>query len=211
LFVKDWRTVWGNEFIACTANKLAALTGMRASEVLGLKGEYVFDDHIYLCAQFDRYGYRETKTKDKHNIPLVPSMIADLRELMKANGKGFLFSDNGGAKPISHKVFIKGFYRALQKIGMSKTEIKERGLCLHAWRHFCNTELQKAGLTIPQVQAVTGHKTERMTEWYSHFDASEFAEVPKVQNSLLGIGDEPPKQDHTGGLRLVKPLVQKTA
>jgi hypothetical protein len=61
------------------------------------------------------------------------------------------------------------------------------------------------------VQAVTGHHTDRMTEWYSHFNATEFAQVPKVQNSLLGIVEEPPKQDNPGGLHLVKPPVQQTA
>jgi integrase len=211
LFVGDWKTVWGNDLVVCAANKLAALTGMRSSEVLGLKGEFVFDDHIFLCNQYDRYGYRPTKTKEKHNIPLVENMVADLKELMKANGKGFVFSADGGVTPISHKILIKGFYRALGKIGMEKAEIKKRGLCLHAWRHFCNTELQKAGLSIRQVQAVTGHKSQRMTDWYSHFDASEFAEVPKVQNSLLGIEEEKPKPDNAGGLHIVKQAVQQTA
>jgi integrase len=75
LFVNDWRRVWENDRISYTANKLAALTGMRASEVLGLRGGFVYDDHIYLCKQFDEYGYRDTKTKDKHNIPLPSELI----------------------------------------------------------------------------------------------------------------------------------------
>jgi integrase len=33
LFVDDWRSVWDNDLLRCTANKLAALTGMRCSEV----------------------------------------------------------------------------------------------------------------------------------------------------------------------------------
>ena len=70
LFVGNWNKVWEGDRISCTANKLAALTGMRASEVLGLKGAFVYEDHIYLCKQYDEYGYRDTKTKDKHNIPL---------------------------------------------------------------------------------------------------------------------------------------------
>jgi integrase len=219
LFVKDWRRVWENDLVMCTANKLAALTGMRASEVLGLRGEYVFERHIFLCAQYDQYGYRPTKTKDKHNIPLVPEMIAELNELKSVNGEGFLFSEDGGATPINYKRLLNGYYKALKNIGMTETEIKKRGLCLHAWRHFCNTELQKAGLTIQQVQAVTGHRSERMTEWYSHFDASEFAEVPKVQSELLGLGTEPPKPDKPDekerypakGLHILKVPDQQTA
>ena len=193
LFVKDWRKVWNNDLVICAANKLAALTGMRSSEVLGLRGEYVFDDHIYLCAQYDRYGYRPTKTKDKHNIPLVPAMIADLKELMRVNGQGYVFSLDGGTTPIDHRRLLRGYHAALKNIGMTETEVSKRGLCFHAWRHFCNTELQKAGLTVQQVQAVTGHRSDRMTEWYSHFNALEFSEVPKVQSELLGIASETPQ------------------
>ncbi|MDR1862495.1 MAG: site-specific integrase [Treponema sp.] len=87
LFVKDWKRVWNDDPVVCGANKLAALTGMRCSEVLGLTGEYVFEGNIFLNAQFDEYGYRETKTKIKHHIPLAEEVITGLRELMNVNGK----------------------------------------------------------------------------------------------------------------------------
>jgi integrase len=185
LFVEDWKKVWEKDLLRCTANKIAALTGMRCCEVLGLRGEYVYDDHIFLCGQFDEYGYRETKTKIKHHIPLTAELVKDLRALMKVNGQGFIFSVNGGATPISRQVLFKGLIKALVNIGISKVEQKERGLNIHAWRHFCNTELQKAGLTVQKVQAVTGHKSERMTEHYTHFDPLDFGEVPKIQAALL--------------------------
>jgi site-specific recombinase XerD len=88
MFVKDWKTVWNNDLVLCAANKPTILTGMRCSEVLGMWGEYVFDDHIFLFAQYDEYGYRETKTKVKHHIPLTGEAIADLK---KADG-----SERGG-------------------------------------------------------------------------------------------------------------------
>jgi integrase len=190
LFVGDWRRVWDNDRISYTANKLAALTGMRASEVLGLKGGFVYEDHIYLCKQYDEYGYRDTKTKDKHNIPLPKEMIDDLLELRAMNGEGFIFSLDGGATPVCRKTMYRDFHRALWNIGISEDEIAERHLHLHGWRHFFNTELLKGGLTIPQTQAVTGHKSDRMTEWYLHFDPNEFAQARKVQEGLLQ-ADEP--------------------
>jgi integrase len=185
LFVGDWRRVWDNDHISYTANKLAALTGMRASEVLGLKGCFVYGDHIYLCKQFDEYGYRDTKTKDKHSIPLPENLINDLLELKRMNGEGFVFSLDGGATPICRRTMYDDFHRALKNIGMSEDEITERHLHLHGWRHFFNTELLKGGLTIPQAQAVTGHKSERMTEWYFHFDATDFVKAKQVQEALL--------------------------
>jgi integrase len=189
LFVEDWKRVWDNDRISYTANKLAALTGMRASEVLGLKGGFVYADHIYLCKQYDEYGYRDTKTKDKHNIPLPFDMIKDLEELRVMNGEGFVFSLDGGATPVCRKTMYQDFHRALRNIGISDDEISERHLHLHGWRHFLNTELLKGGLTIPQTQAVTRHKSDRMTEWYLHFDPNEFAQARKVQETLLTPAD----------------------
>jgi integrase len=178
---------------------------MRSGEVLGLRGEYVFDDHIYLCRQYDEYGYRDTKTKNKHNIPLPADMIAELKELMVMNGRGFLFSLNGGGEPICRKTMYGAFHRALLKIGLSRENISGRGLCLHAWRHFCNTELLKAGVSVVKVQSMTGHKSDRMTEWYTHFDPNEFNEIREAQERLLcsdsgrdSMGGKPAQDAKTG-------------
>jgi integrase len=209
IFVKDWRKVWDDDMVVCYANKIAALTGMRCSEVLGLRGEYVYDDHIFLCGQHDEYGYRDTKTKIKHHIPMAPELIADLRKLMQLNWNGYLFSLDKGATPISRKTMYNGFTAAVRNIGMTDKEVSDRGLNLHAWRHFCNTELQKAGLSIPMVQAVTGHKSNRSTELYTHFDPSEFGEVPKVQAALLKNDKEKPVKGRPD-LKLVKMAKQES-
>ena len=204
LFAGGWKKAWNNDLLLCTAHKLAALTGIRCCEVLGLRGEYVFDDHIYICAQHDnKYGYRDTKTKTKHHIPLTREVIADLKKLKEVNGEGYLFSLTGGDKPVSRKHIWSGLRKALNNIGIADEEIKERGLNVHAWRHFCNTELQKAGLTIQKVQAVTGHKSEGMTERYTHFDPMDFGEVPEIQAALLA-GKPEEKNADRPALALVK-------
>jgi len=210
LFGSKWSEAWNNDFLMCTANKLAALTGIRCCEILGLKGEYVFDDHIYICAQYDgKYGYRETKTKTKHHIPLTKEVIADLRKLMVSNENGYVFSENGGETPLKRDQIYHGLKMALKKIGISPKEAKERGLNVHAWRHFCNTELQKAGLTTQKVQAITGHRTMQMTEHYTHFDPMDFGEVPQIQADLLKMCDD--KLDKRPALTLVKmPAKEKT-
>jgi len=207
LFSDDWKKVWNNDLLLCTANKLAALTGMRCCEVLGLRGEFVFDDHIFICAQHDhKYGYRDTKTKIKHHIPLAGAVVADLKKLKKINGDGYVFSLTGGDKPVTGRHIYNGLRKAFKNIGINDEEIEKRGLNVHAWRHFCNTELQKGGLTIQKVQAVTGHKSERMTEHYTHFNPLDFVEVTKIQSALLR--KKPKKQesaeDEKPALTLVK-------
>jgi integrase len=162
----------------------------------------VFDDHIFICAQFDEiYGYRETKTKSEHNIPLTDEVIAELKDLMSVNGQGFVFSLTGGDKPVNRNYLYHGLRKALQNIGITEKEIDERGLNVHAWRHFCNTELQDGGLSVKQVQAVIGHKTEKMTDRYTHFDPMELIKVTKIQAALLA---GKPKENDRPALSLVK-------
>jgi integrase len=215
LYPKNYTAVWGDRKIAYAANRLASLTGMRIGEILGLRGEYVFDDYIVVCGQYGDKGYKPfTKTKENRNIPLMPEMIGLLRGLMKNNGQGYVFSDNGGAKPLSDDCISRAFHSALNKIGINEAEIKRRGLSLHGWRHFLNTELQRQGLTIQQVQSVTGHKTDRMSEWYSHLDARNITDVVKAQEAIAGTMQPETKQlphESGDGLKIVKIPVGKTA
>jgi integrase len=170
---------------------------MRLGEILGLRGEYVFDEYIHVHGQYDTYGYRPTKTKATRNIPLAPIIMDELKRLIERNGQGYVFSADGGAAPVYRKLLYKEFHKALEKTGMSQEEIKRRGLSFHSWRHFFNTTLQMANVALSKVQSVTGHKSDRMTEWYTHYDAKEFAEVRGVQEALL-LPEKPTGESETG-------------
>jgi integrase len=200
LFPQDYAAVWGDKEVAYAVNLLASVTGMRIGEVLGLRGEYVFDDYICVCGQYGVDGYKPfTKTKMDRSIPVLPDVLFVLRNLMGSNGQGFIFSLNGGATPVSRTYVARELNNALEKIGISREEIKQRGLTLHSWRHFLNTELQRQGLTVSQVQSVTGHKSLRMTEWYNHPDARNIPDVTKAQGAILGGNGQKPSPDGSGG------------
>jgi integrase len=89
------------------------------------------------------------------------------------------------------------FHRALKNIGVTREEIRRRGLSTHSWRHFFDTTLQMANVAPSKVPSVTGHKSDRMTEWYTHFDAKEFAGVRGVQEALL-LPEKPAGNGKTG-------------
>jgi integrase len=208
MFPSDYTTVWGDKEVVFAANRLASLTGMRIGEVLGLKGEYVYDDHILVCGQSNRYGYKKsTKTKKDRTIPLLPEMIGLLRKLMVKNGSGFVFSEDGGVSPLTRDTVAYGFSGALRTIGINDAERNRRGLSLHGWRHFLNTSLLTQGMTIEQVQGVTGHLSKQTTELYNHIDARQMTDVLKAQEAIYGkTKKEPPPENNTApALTLVKP------
>jgi integrase len=111
LFPSDWADVWGG-FLFYLFNKLAACTGMRLGEVVGLRGEFVFDNYINVCGQWTRYGYGDTKTHKERNIPIPALIRFELQKLMDINGRGYLFSENGGERPIERRQVQEGLFIA---------------------------------------------------------------------------------------------------
>jgi integrase len=95
LFGGDGSAVWGSSCVYA-ANKLAAFTGMRIGEILGLRGEGVFDDYIKVCGQYTRYGFRKTKGKEVREIPITALLRGELQGLININGRGYLFSEDRG-------------------------------------------------------------------------------------------------------------------
>ena len=184
LFPADWRKIW-DSYEIYVFNKLAACTGMRMSEIVGLQCNNVYGDHIHVCVQYSKkYGIRPLKTKDSRNIPITAVLYNELSTLTN-KAQGFLFSENGGDEPISRNRIYKETSAALEKIGINREERKKRGLALHHWRHFLNTALLMANVNTLKVQKVTGHKSLSMTQHYAHFDSRDFLEVLDVQNSLI--------------------------
>lgn len=185
MFPPDWKTVW-KKSVFYKANLLAACTGLRIGELRGLRGEYVFDEYIYICGQYTRYGYSPiTKTKENRNIPIASMMREELEELIQLNGEGYIFSEDGGKTPVKEDRLRRHFERALRKIGIDEAERIKRNLTFHGWRHFLNTLLRMSNVSDSKVQSVTGHKTKKMTDHYTHFDTKQFTEVRDVQTNLL--------------------------
>jgi integrase len=174
---------------------------MRHGELLGLRGEFVFETYIDVCAQYNRYGYGDVKTHKPRNIPIPAGLHRDLETLMADNGQGYLFSVNGGESPVTRKQVYNALYEALANIGIDENQRKERNLSMHGWRHFFNTTLLMANVSDNKVMSLTGHTTEKMKKHYTHFDTTQFSEVVEVQEQLLIAGKpegEPAKKTEAG-------------
>jgi len=185
LFPRNWPEIW-ESYEVFIFNKLAACTGMRLSEIIGLQCENVHIDYVHVCVQYSRkYGIRPLKTKDSRNIPITQSLYDELSVLIKKNKEGFVFSETEGNDPISRNKIYKETGNAFDKIGIGSEERRKRRIALHHWRHFLNTALLMANVSTLKVQKVTGHKSLSMTRHYTHFDSKDFTEVLDVQNNLL--------------------------
>ena len=181
----SWRGIW-DSYEVFVFNKLAACTGMRLSEIIGLQCEYVRRDHIHVCVQFShKYGLRPLKTRDSRNVPITDHLYNELLSLVKFDNQKFIFFDPESGCPISRNRVYKETANAFDRIGIDEAERKKRRIALHHWRHFLNTALLMANVNTLKVQKVTGHKSLSMTRHYAHFNSHEFTEVLDVQNSLI--------------------------
>jgi integrase len=184
LFPEQWEAIW-DERIFYVLNKLAACTGMRHGELLGLRGEFVYESYIDVCAQYNHHGYGDVKTHKPRNIPIPSGLRRDLALLMQDNGEGYLFSRDGGKNPVSRGYVYKSLYEALARIGIDEDARKARNLSMHGWRHFFNTTLLMANVSDSKVMSLTGHTTKKMKKHYTHFDNTRMADVIEVQENLL--------------------------
>jgi integrase len=184
LFPQEWQTVW-EEPMHYIFNKLAALTGMRLGELLGLRGEFVSDTVIRVCAQYNQFGYTDTKNHKDRTVPITQELRDTLEPLIEMNGQGFLFSIDGGKKPIGRDEVAANYYVALEKINISKEVREARGLTIHSWRHFFNTRMVLSNINKEKVRSVTGHLSDEMTALYTHIESEDLSEVRKLQEQLL--------------------------
>jgi integrase len=185
IFPADWNKIWDDE-IFYIINKLAACTGMRFGELLGVKGIYLFEGYINVCGQVtNSFGYTDTKSHKAREIPITKEIENDLLHLKAKNGDGYLFSFDGGVTAVSRSRVYNAFFKALERIGIDEAKRKERNISMHCWRHFFNTELLANNVTETKVRSITGHSSNSMTQHYAHLNTNQFSDVLTIQENLL--------------------------
>lgn len=159
------------------AFKVAALFGLRAGEISGLQ---VCDidanaDLLYIRHSWnDTDKLKDTKNGDDRIIPIEHGVALELLMNARRNpdysDTSFVFwSPKVAGQPMWPSSFEDNFYIAMQKIGISEEQRKERNIVFHSLRHYCATQIaQRASLEI--AMKILGHRTEEMTRLYSEHE-----------------------------------------
>lgn len=156
--------------------RVAAYTGLRPGELLGLKWQDIdlHEDVLRVEGQWRRSGdYGDPKTKaGTRRVPLSPTIVSFLREhkerafaIGHAKADSPVFASKGGT-PLSHRnVTRRGFEPAAKLAGL-KVSIK--GL-----RHAYGSKLVAKGVPLAKVAEVMGHESAATTlRIYTHvYDA----------------------------------------
>ena len=159
------------------AFKVAALFGLRAGEISGLQvcDVDVVGDLLYIRHSWnDVDKLKSTKNGDDRTIPIEHEIAVELLNNARRNPEysdtSFVFwSAKVAGQPIWPSSFEDDFYIAMQKIGISEEQRKERNIVVHSLRHYCATQIaQRTSLEI--AMKILGHKTEEMTRLYSEHE-----------------------------------------
>lgn len=180
---ENFSSVWNENKLHYTINSLASKTGLRIGEIQALRKENLFEDHLFINHGYvEKFGLQDTKNHKERTIPISQEIFEELQELSQAQTFGeFIFSKDKGKSPVSRAEIIRHLKLALENIGISKEEQKERFITFHSWRHYVNSYLMNSGVPKSIVQSIIGHvKDDSMTEHYTHVSLDEAKRVLEV-------------------------------
>lgn len=151
---------------AITAIKLLLLTGMRKSEVLGLKwSEVDFNDAVIRLS--------DSKTGPK-KVPLSPPVIDLLDKLPQVSGNPYVIA---GKKPGAHLVGLKGPWRRVL------TRAKIDDVRIHDMRHSFGSVGASSGMSLTILGALLHHSQPQTTQRYAHLSDNP---VREAGNKIAG-------------------------
>lgn len=178
--------LWLND-VYYLGNLLAACTGMRMSEVLGIQLKDLKGGYIYVSKQYNpRYGFTPTKTKENREIPIPESLEEQLKALSNGNPEDMLFClGEDKTRPVTQWKMGRSLNRALDKIGIDDEARQQKAYSFHSWRHYFNTIMRSNNISNSKLQSLTGHKSDQMTDHYTHFKHTDFEDVGKIQVKIL--------------------------
>lgn len=182
-------SVWEGDQRQFTLNLLAASTGMRIGEIQALQIQHVHTDHVLVVHSWARkYGLKDPKWGSARQIPIPSRTSRCLQSLIEESPyqepDDLVFWGKDGKSPMQHRQILLELYAAFDRIGISAAERRRRNVTFHSWRHLFNSI---CGARIPdyKLRRLTGHRTEEMTEHYTHLDMEDFKDVIKIQEEIV--------------------------
>lgn len=174
---------------------LAATTGMRQAEMLGLTWDDIEGTTVHVTRTLhwaDGQPYRdvpktETSVRDVPIPPVAVGALAAHRKMqLEERAKAGALGSDGLVFVTKTGLAVRGsnlmpeFHATLARLGLPKVTI-------HSLRHSAATVLIAEGYPIAKVAAILGHSSSRVTEMvYSHLVGKDVADAADVMERLYG-------------------------
>lgn len=151
-------------------------TGMRKSEILSIRRE-----HVDLGARSIYVPHAKAGARVQPISPDLGEFLATYIETLPP-GTPWLFPSI--ATPHGHAVDVrKAFVRSVTRAGLDPKQVVR-----HTLRHTAITHLVQAGIDLPTVKRISGHKTLAMVERYAHQSGTHIANAMSELDRSYGMG-----------------------
>jgi integrase len=152
---------------------IALATSMRMGEILSIRRENVDPDKRRIYIPQAKAGAREQ--------PITEQLAEELRRQLGTLGSGCEWLFPSIASKSGHLATIRKAHRRVVKAAGLDPEVVVR----HTFRHTAITHLVQAGVDLPTVQKISGHKTLAMVTRYSHANGAHIdAAMDKLELRL---------------------------
>lgn len=156
---------------------LAVHTGMRKSEILGLKWSQInFEQGIITIL--------ESKNEERRDIPMDETIKSILKGIEPNNDLVF---PNKKGKRIDNVFLYRAFNEALEKSEIGDFRI-------HDLRHTFASNLVMEGIDLNAVRELLGHKDLKMTLRYAHLAPNYRAKAVNVLDRVFDMSQKPPQE-----------------
>tara|TARA_B100001971_G_C18153587_1_gene517244 strand:+ start:51 stop:1190 length:1140 start_codon:yes stop_codon:yes gene_type:complete len=147
---------------------VALHTGMRKSEILGLRWEQIDLTHGFILLETSKNG-------ERREIPIDNTLREMFEEMPHSIESIYVFTDRDGNpyKEVKHS-----FRTALRKAGIHDFR-------LHDCRHTFASHLVMAGVDLVSVKELLGHKSLAMTMRYSHLSHGHKRRAVNILDKVL--------------------------
>jgi site-specific recombinase XerD len=133
--------------------------GLRVSELVALKPQHLHSDRMLIRVNCGK-GH-----KDRYTL-LSPRLLTELREYWSAyRPTTWLFTNRRDSGPLSAGTALQTFNDLKKRAGIT------HGRGIHSLRHSFGTHLMEAGVPLPTIQRLMGHKSLDTTALYLHVTA----------------------------------------
>ena len=183
-------SIWNNDLLHYTINLLAASTGMRMGEIQGLPRKNVFEDHVIVDQTWRRgYGiWKEPKQGSFRKVPINSKLAKHLKIMLQvkkdASPDDLLFEGTKNNHPVNEKPISDHLFKALNNIGITEEDRKNRNITFHSWRHYFNTYM-RGKIDDHVLRGMTGHSSEQMTDHYYSYTEADLRKIREQQENLI--------------------------
>ncbi|MDA3851246.1 MAG: tyrosine-type recombinase/integrase [Spirochaetaceae bacterium] len=180
--MENLMVIWSGDYQAMGAFMLARDTAMRPGEVRAMQRKFIHflengECQIDIMQAVDHVSHliKETKTGAVlEGVPVRRDTAAILRMVCNdyPNPKDLIFSKDGEVH-VSENYLKRRLYRALEAIGISEEQRRDRNITPYSFRNLAITRLRQQSISDVAVRSLSGIKTTLQIDGYTSFNDEE--------------------------------------